>query len=120
MLVMLLSAATFVAGYRDSAQGRSDMRPLAETIVSTYPDADVINGDTRDERISTDFAIYLNRSTRRDANWRTIKATTRPTVVVLTQRPGDNEPTASAAWNFLGKVRRDDDVYYAYVLPPLR
>jgi 4-amino-4-deoxy-L-arabinose transferase-like glycosyltransferase len=120
LAIMLGAQAMFMDGYRDAREGRSEMRPLADAIVSLYPDAEVINGRTDGKRLATDLAIYLNRSTRRVDEWRALAPGERPWVVVLQQRPTEPEPIAPDGWVAVAKVKRDADWYYAFALKPAR
>jgi 4-amino-4-deoxy-L-arabinose transferase-like glycosyltransferase len=119
VLLMLGAAALFTAGYRNTRQGRSEMRPLAEAVVSAYPDAEVYNARDDGRRISTDLAIYLNRSTLRVSDWRALKPGARTKVVILQQPAVGPAPAPSPppGWIYLAKVPRDREWYYAFALP---
>ena len=52
------------AGYRDTREGRCEMRPLAETIRQVAPTAELYNWRPEaPKRADVSLAIYLNRTT---------------------------------------------------------
>jgi 4-amino-4-deoxy-L-arabinose transferase-like glycosyltransferase len=116
VLVMLLLQAVFMIGYRDSREGRSEMKPLAELIWQTVPDAQVVSGVTH-KRIPSDLAIYLNRPTPTVAEFTALPTGDVPQVLILYQRKRTDPPATPAGWTFLGKVPRDDNWWHAFVRP---
>src|SRR5205085_107762 len=64
VMVMLVLAPLFFFGYRDSDEGRSDLRPLAEEIRLRANQPDVYYWRPAGmKRASVDLSIYLNRPT---------------------------------------------------------
>ena len=60
---MLGAQALFMHGYRDSQEGRSEMKPLANLIWRDVPNAAVFTTDARMKtRAPVDLSIYLNRT----------------------------------------------------------
>ena len=65
VVVMAAAQAFFVAGYCDSREGRSEMKPLADAVWDACPDADLYTtAPDRQKRAPSDLSIYLNREVR--------------------------------------------------------
>jgi hypothetical protein len=116
--LMLLLQAAGIRGYRLSREGRSEMRPLAESIRTRYPDVQMYHwrADGQMKRAPVDLSIYMNRVTK----WMPDPATLpphegRPQVFIALEPRGEPEPVAPAGWTFFGRVKRDKDWYRAYV-----
>jgi 4-amino-4-deoxy-L-arabinose transferase-like glycosyltransferase len=108
-LIMLLVNAVFMHGYVQTASGRSDMRPLAERIWATYPDAQTFTSLPRYQRASVDLSIYLNRPT----GWITEAEMTqppgpRPQVVLAKQREHEPPPQPPPGWKVLMSFPKGD------------
>ena len=120
VIVMLVVQAALFAGYAKTEAGLSAMRPLADAIWRTYPEARMFNAHPRGKRASVDLSIYLNRIT----DWVSMEELARvrpaslPQVVVMLQDPGTPPPAPPAGWKFVAKTRRDKDWWYAFVLEP--
>ncbi|HEY7116185.1 MAG TPA: glycosyltransferase family 39 protein [Tepidisphaeraceae bacterium] len=120
VIVMLLVHAAVLYGYAKTEAGLSPMRPLAEAIWRAYPDARMFNAHPRGKRASVDLSIYMNRIT----DWVSMDELAhmqpgpRPKVVVMLQDPKTPPPTPPAGWQFIEKVPRDKDWWWAFVLPP--
>ena len=120
VVVMLAMATLGVDAYRRTGQGQSDMRPLARKIWRSYPDAVMYNAHPRGKRVSTDLSIYMNRVTRLISmeEWGRIERGGRPIVTVTIHDKGKAAPSAPEGWKFVGRVKRDDDWWMAFVLEP--
>jgi 4-amino-4-deoxy-L-arabinose transferase-like glycosyltransferase len=120
VVVMLAMATLAVDAYRRTGQGQSDMRPLARMIWRTYPGAVMYNAHPRGKRVSTDLSIYLNRVTRLISmeEWAELKAGAKPFVTVTIHDKGKEVPVSPPGWKFVGRVKRDDDWWMAFVLEP--
>lgn len=123
VIVTLVIQAALIPGYARTDQGESPMRPLAEVIWSTFPDARMYNAHPRGKRASVDLSIYMNRITQ----WISMKdlATLQPderakVVVMLQDAKDKTKPVPPAGWEFLAKVHRDKDWWWAFVLRPVR
>jgi 4-amino-4-deoxy-L-arabinose transferase-like glycosyltransferase len=117
LVLMLGAQALFMHGYRDSREGRSEMKPLANLIWRDAPDAAVFTTDARMRaRAPVDLSIYLNRTVRwvDDAS-QVPAADGRPAVLVVRQRKNDPEPAPPPGWSVLGKTRRDQSWWHAFV-----
>jgi len=118
VIVMLAAHAVVIHGYAKTRAGLSDMRPLANAIWQSHPDAVMYNAHPLEKRASVDLSIYLNRVT----TWVSadeLAALTpgpRPLVVVMLQNPKEPEPRPPAGWKLLQKVSRDKDWWWAFVL----
>ena len=118
VIVMLVVQAALFAGYAKTESGLSPMRPLADAIWRTYPEARMFNAHPRGKRASVDLSIYLNRIT----DWVSMEELARmrpaslPQVVVMLQDPGTAPPTPPVEWKFVAKTRRDRDWWHAFVL----
>ena len=113
--IMLLLQPLFLHGYSKTQAGLSEMKPLADAIRKDYPEpGPIINGRDK-KRISVDLAIYLNRSTIRDPNWRARPLTEPPSIVLLPQQKGSPDPVPPKGWRVLTKVPRDENWMWALV-----
>jgi hypothetical protein len=119
-VVMLVLQAAVIPGYARTVGGRSPMRPLADVIWATYPDAEMYNAHPRGKRASVDLSIYLNRVTQWVSADELAAMTPgpRPKIVLFPQSNKDPEPTPPPSWQFLKQTPRKGDVWWAYVLPP--
>lgn len=116
LAVLLTAQGVMMKGYTDSPAGRSELKPLAEAIRTAHPAVgQVINarGDTK--RVPVDLAIYLNHSTERVKDWRTLPPTTPPRIAVLPQKAGATQPAIPAGWRVIARVPRDRDFWWALV-----
>lgn len=116
--LMLLLQAVGIRGYRLSREGRSDMRPLAESIRRSFPDAEMNNwrADGQRKRAPVDLSIYLNRVTRWIADPATLPPSDRPQIYLTLQEKDEPDPQpAPGGWRFFDKVKRDKDWYVAFV-----
>ena len=120
LVIMLWSHAVFMHGYRNSNEGRSDMRPLAELVREKYPTAEMYNWrrDGRRKRLSVDLSIYLNRATIWTPDPKMIPRSTRPQIIATNQNAGEPDPQPPADWKMLAKVPRDKGWYWAFVRDP--
>jgi 4-amino-4-deoxy-L-arabinose transferase-like glycosyltransferase len=118
VIVMLAAQAVVIHGYAQTRAGMSDMRPLANAIWQTHPDAVMYNAHPLEKRASVDLSIYLNRVTTWVSGEELAALTPgpRPRVVVMLQNPKEPEPQAPVGWKFLRKVSRDKDWWWAFVL----
>jgi 4-amino-4-deoxy-L-arabinose transferase-like glycosyltransferase len=119
VIVTLTIHAALLPGYAKTEQGESPMRPLAERIWATFPDAVMLNAHPREKRASVDLSIYLNRVTEWVSmdSLEQMQPGPRPKVVVMLQDAKDKkEPTPPRGWKFVDKVPRDKDIWWAFVL----
>lgn len=116
-VLMMFLQVVGVLGYRQSREGSSEMRPLAEFIREKYPTAQVYNyrGERAEKRAPVDLSIYLNRPTPLISDPTALPPSDRPQIYVTVSGRNDPEPQPAPAWRFLHKVRRDKDWYYAFV-----
>jgi len=118
VVVMLVIHATLVPGYAKTESGLSPMRPLADAIWRTHPDAEMYNAHPRGKRASVDLSIYLNRVTElvtMDELYR-LHPGRRTKVVVMLQDKGQPEPTPPPGWKVIDHVPRDKDFWWAFAL----
>lgn len=119
VIVTLTIHAALIPGYAKTEQGESSMRPLAERIWETFPDAQMFNAHPRGKRASVDLSIYMNRITQwvSTEELEQMQPGPKPKVVVMLQDAKDPaEPTPPPGWKLVDKVRRDKDVWWAFVL----
>jgi 4-amino-4-deoxy-L-arabinose transferase-like glycosyltransferase len=102
VVVMLLLQVMVVAGYRDSRDGMSVMKGLADTIRDVAPDAPVINL-TRNRTVPpADLAIYLPRPIPTERN--IPEPDGRPMVVLLYQRREEPVPKRPPGFERLARA----------------
>jgi 4-amino-4-deoxy-L-arabinose transferase-like glycosyltransferase len=122
VIVMLAVHTAVIHGYARTESGLSPMRPLAEAIWKTHPDARMYNAHPRGKRASVDLSIYMNRIT----DWVSMDELSRlapgsrPQVVVMLQDPKEPVPQPPPGWTFLHRVPRDKDWWWAFVLDAKR
>jgi 4-amino-4-deoxy-L-arabinose transferase-like glycosyltransferase len=124
-LVMLPWYVMLNAGYRFYPEGRSEMRPLAEQILASHPEAKVYSfrGDRPIRRAPIDLAIYLNRTIQNVSDPKELAGTTGTRVYVTRQKvkdPSSVEPMAFAPpsggpWRYFAKARTSSAYWFAYV-----
>jgi hypothetical protein len=101
------------------------MRPLAEQILASHPEAKVYSfrGDRPIRRAPIDLAIYLNRTIQNVGDPKELAETTGPRVYVVRQKvkdPSSIDPMAFAPpsggpWRYLTKARTTSAYWFAYV-----
>jgi 4-amino-4-deoxy-L-arabinose transferase-like glycosyltransferase len=114
-VVMLVLQTMFIFGYANSPDGRAEMRPLAESIATLYPDAEVYNAHPEGQRPPTDLGVYLNRTIPWVADVAKIPASDRQQIVLYRQNQNDPAPKPPADWGLVDVKRRGKDLWYAYI-----
>jgi hypothetical protein len=116
--VLILALQVMVMyGYHKSDEGRSEMRPMAEEIWQKHPDAAIRVTGKRRIPIPPDLPLYLNRPVPWVDSPADLQPTTHPWVVVMRQRRREDPPPTPAGWIPLTPVRRDANLWHAFVLP---
>jgi 4-amino-4-deoxy-L-arabinose transferase-like glycosyltransferase len=119
-LLMFLTAHVFTVGYRDTAPGQSEMKPLADALWKSYPDAQLLTTQPFGIRASTDLSIYMNRTTgwTTPPNMTEMTPADRPIVVIMRQRAKEPIPTPGEQWRlFMTLPKGDGSFWHAFVLP---
>jgi 4-amino-4-deoxy-L-arabinose transferase-like glycosyltransferase len=124
-LVMLPWYVMLNEGYRFYPEGRSEMRPLAEQILTSHPNATVYSfrPDRPIRRAPIDLAIYLNRTIQNVGDPRELAGTTGPRVYVVRQKVKDPStvdpmtfaPPSGGPWRYFAKARTTSAYWFAYV-----
>lgn len=115
--LMLGLQSLFIVGYRTTRQGRAELRPLAEEIASKFPDADIYNAHPRGKRPPPELGVYLNRVLLWTDSPSTISPGDKPQILLMLQDNGQSEPTPPPGWQFVLKMQRDKDFWWAFMLP---
>ena len=118
-VLVLLGNTLLLLGYRDSREGRSEMRPLAEALRRALPEARLYTWrpDGRRKRAPVDLSIYANRRTV----WTDDPAALprdpldRPQVYVTIHKKDDPPPVPAPGWLPFLRVARDGDHFEAFV-----
>lgn len=127
LVAMLLLQAMLVHGYRNAREGRSEMKPLAEAIWESYPDAQAWFLP-QGKACPPDLPIYLNRPIHRASDQPTTApaaltpataTASRPQVLVVRQGSRDPEPQLPPPWAHFQRVQRDNTWWHAFVSPPV-
>ena len=118
-VTMLVMQAVIFKGYRTSTSGRSDLKPLADAMATTFPGATYFNAHPKGKRPPTDLGVYLNRTIRWIPDASQVQPTDHPLVLFMLQNKGDPEPDPPEQWHFVDKAKRDKDWWWAFVLPPI-
>jgi 4-amino-4-deoxy-L-arabinose transferase-like glycosyltransferase len=114
-VIMLVLQTMFIFGYANSPKGRSEMRPLAESIAQLHPDAEIFNAHPQGQRPPTDLGVYLNRTIPWVADPSKIEPGDRDQIVLYRQNQDDPAPKPPAGWGLVDVKRRDKDFWYAYI-----
>jgi 4-amino-4-deoxy-L-arabinose transferase-like glycosyltransferase len=117
-VLMLIMQAIFIIGYANSDNGRAETRPLAESIATLYPDADLFNAHPEGKRPPTDIGVYVNRTIHWVADPSTIPASDKPQVLLMLQNHGEPMPKPPTGWELIDVRYRGKDLWYAYVREP--
>jgi 4-amino-4-deoxy-L-arabinose transferase-like glycosyltransferase len=119
-VVMLIMQPIFLFGYRDTREGRSEMRPLAEAVWQAAPDARMFNWRPEGpKRADVALSIYLNRPTiwiRDPAD--VPPGGEHPPVMITLQRSDRPPRQLPPDWLVLDDVPHDKDRYVAFVRIP--
>lgn len=114
--LMLAYLAAYQFGYRDTEQGRSSLKPLADAILAQAPDAAVYDWVPRG-RVDEQMGIYLARPVLK-ADPATLKPIDRP-LVLITRLSKRDEPTIlSNDWQPLAVVYEGTVKWSAFIWRP--
>jgi 4-amino-4-deoxy-L-arabinose transferase-like glycosyltransferase len=116
-LLMLAMQAIFIAGYRNTRQGRAELRPLADAIATRYPDAAIFNAHPDGKRPPPELGVYLARTITWIGDPSSLaRDNGRAKVLLMIQRKDAPAPAPPIGWEFVAKSPRDKDVWWAFVL----
>jgi hypothetical protein len=110
-------------GYRHSREGRSEMRPLAEQIIATHPDAGLYSfrPDRPIRRAPIDLSIYLNRVVENVEDPTRLAETSGLRIYMVRQKdagpmsdPSPLAPPAGGPWRFFTATRVDNATWYTF------
>jgi hypothetical protein len=115
---MLMLQPLFLFGYRDTREGVSEMRPLAQVIRVAAPDSLIYNWRPEGpKRADVSLSIYLNRPTVWVADPSDVPWRDHSQVMITQQRPDRPRREAPDGWTYLNEVARDKDRFVAFVRP---
>ena len=116
VITMLLLHAVLVWGYRDTAEGRSELKPLADKIVATMPGAEVYSvWPNRPLRLAPpELPIYLNRIVRRAADVADIPPPGDVPRALLIRQRRNASPPNPAGWRLVSTARQDEDWWHLF------
>jgi 4-amino-4-deoxy-L-arabinose transferase-like glycosyltransferase len=113
--IMLVAQVAGVWGYRNSREGRSEMKPLADAILNVKPDASVYHFSEIGRQAPSDLGIYLGRVVRSLPSIDAMPQDDARAVLVLRERRGVAS-TQTTGLKLLARVRRDNDFWSAWTL----
>ncbi|HVT89477.1 MAG TPA: glycosyltransferase family 39 protein [Tepidisphaeraceae bacterium] len=116
-IVMLAIQAFFILGYRNTRQGRAELKPLAEQIADRFPTAEIYNAHPRGKRPPPELGVYLNRVLRWTDDPASITRSSASKILLMLQNKNDPDPTPPPSWNRVMKLQRDQDWWWAFELP---
>jgi 4-amino-4-deoxy-L-arabinose transferase-like glycosyltransferase len=117
VLGMLLADALWQSRDLRSPGGRSEMRPVAEAVWASYPDARVFGDGVTTTNVPLDLSIYLDRPVRPTAELPR-GVSDRPLVLMVFQRSGDPAPQPpDERWHLLATAERGKNRWHAFALP---
>ena len=115
---MLLANAVFLWGYKDSLNGRSEGKLLAEDIEEPYPDALLFNAAPQHRpMLPLELLIYLNRDVPGITDASKLAPSDRPEVLIYPPNGDDSLaiPTPPDGFRFLAAQKINTGMYYAFV-----
>jgi 4-amino-4-deoxy-L-arabinose transferase-like glycosyltransferase len=123
-VVMLPWYVVMNAGYRFYPDGRSEMRPLAERMLASHPEAKVYSfrADRPIRRAPIDLAIYLNRTIQNVSDPKEMAGTTGPRFFVVREKVKDRSavdpatfaPPTGGPRRYVSEVRTNSATWFAY------
>ena len=117
VVTMLAVNFVFIYGYRDTREGRSELKPLASILWQHTGDMTVHTTHDRKQAVPSDLSIYLNRTVRWiDAP--DLRRAERPCVVVIRQGPKEEPPQPPTGATEIARVPRDRNWWYAFAMEP--
>ncbi|HUB24847.1 MAG TPA: hypothetical protein VL992_05405, partial [Tepidisphaeraceae bacterium] len=116
--LMLLANAVFLWGYKDSLNGRSEGKLLADDIEEPYPDALLFNAAPQHRpMLPLELLIYLNRDVPGITDASKLGASDRPQVLIYPPNGDDSLaiPMPPEGFRFLAAQKINTGMYYAFV-----
>jgi 4-amino-4-deoxy-L-arabinose transferase-like glycosyltransferase len=118
-VIMLVLQPIFFFGYRDTREGRAEMRPLASVIREVAPNALMYNWrPDAPKRADVSLSIYLNRPTVWIADPAKLPSLDRPQVMITQQKRDPPVRRPPPGWMPLATVPHDKDYYQAFIREP--
>ncbi|MGC4030808.1 MAG: glycosyltransferase family 39 protein [Tepidisphaeraceae bacterium] len=114
-VVMLGVLALFLFGYRESGDGKSPLKPLADAIIDRAPDAVIFDWLPRG-RADEQIAIYLNRTILKQ-DPAMLRPVDRSIALIARQAKQDPEPNYALPWLPVATAKEGATTWYAYVAP---
>jgi 4-amino-4-deoxy-L-arabinose transferase-like glycosyltransferase len=119
-VIMLLLGPVFYIGYRQSEQGRADLRSLADIIRTAAPNTRLYDWRPDGPQCAdTALSIYMDRPTIwiRDPSNLKSSAGANAEVIVVEQHAGRAALLPPARWFLLAKMPRNGNVFCAFIRP---
>ncbi len=119
IVIMLAVQALFMHGYASSANGRSELKPLADAIVAAAPpDAEIWDYQPSNwwSRVPNDLGIYLNRTIRPIEALPSVSARFRSQVILIYVPDDAALPETFQDAKLIGQARRNKGEWRAYSL----
>ncbi|MGE5612143.1 MAG: ArnT family glycosyltransferase [Bacillota bacterium] len=117
VLLMLMFHTLFLWGYRDSAQGRSPGKALAQRLRAAYPDALAYNGYPGGHHDAPlEISIYLDKPLLRFPDPSKIPASPKPQIIIM-PGPGPEAPNVPG-FRLIDKSCMENDWWYALLKQP--
>jgi 4-amino-4-deoxy-L-arabinose transferase-like glycosyltransferase len=117
-VLMLVAQAGVIHVYRNMREGRAELKPLADTILDRFPQAQVFNAHPDGKRPPPEIGVYLHRELTWIADPSQLNAGAVPKVLLMLQRRNETEPQPPHGWELIEKRPRDREFWWAFVLPP--
>jgi hypothetical protein len=123
-VVMIAWNVVLNIGYRHYREGRSEMRPLAEQILTTHPDAALYSyrPDRPSARVPIDLSIYLNRVIENLETPEKLAETRGERIYLVREKeraprpdPSPFAPPVGGPWEFFAATRVDNSTWYTFV-----
>ncbi|HEX8323237.1 MAG TPA: glycosyltransferase family 39 protein [Tepidisphaeraceae bacterium] len=116
-LLMLGLLTSYNYGYRDSVQGRSPLKPIADTIRAEAPGAAVYDWLPRG-RADEQIPLYLNHTVLRPDDPAKLVPIDRPIVLITRQGTRDASPAFGPEWQLLATANEGAVKWFAFVRRP--
>ena len=120
-ITFLVMFGVLLMGYRTTREGRSELKPLADSIWSLAPGSRVVHVNPEGRFLGpNDLAIYLNRSIEIYSHLSDVPVLPGENIVLVLHQTRMSAIPAPNGWRAIASVPRDRDVYWAFVPDDVR
>ena len=116
--LMLMTNLFFLMGYRNSSNGRSEGKTVADEILGAYPDAAIYNAAPQNRSmLPLELLIYLDRDVPELKDADSLAPSNRPQVLIYPPGPVEVQPIPPAGFNEFIRQPINTGIYHVFVRP---